>query len=93
MEKYSDPTNTTFTKCIVICGAPGSGKSYLMNYIAPHIISLGYNVGATAMIAHWAVHLGRIQIHKLFGLKVSIFMTLHQMADTSCNKLLGDHVP
>ena len=49
-------------------------------------------MGVTAMMAQRAIHLGGIHIHKLFALKVSGSMTLHQMADAGIDKLLKDPV-
>ena len=63
-----------------------------MNYIALYTISKGLNVGVTAMMSQRAIHLGGIHIHKLFALKVSGRMTLHQMADAGIDKLLKDPV-
>ena len=41
----------TFVKCRVISGAPGSGKSFLLNYACIYAISKGLNIGITALMA------------------------------------------
>ena len=45
IDRYLDCSRqSTFTKNLVITGAPGSGKTYLLNYISLYAISRGMKV-------------------------------------------------
>ena len=59
IDNYLDALRqNTFVKCRVITGAPGSGKSFLLNYACIYAISKGLSVGITALMAQRVVHLG-----------------------------------
>ena len=59
IDNYLDALRqNTFVKCRVITGAPGSGKSFLLNYACIYAISKGLSVGITALMSQRAVHLG-----------------------------------
>ena len=78
---YSD--QCLFVKCRVIAGSPGSGKSFLLNYIAIYAMSKGLKIAMTALMAQRAVHLGGIHLHKLFYLPVNNRLNLHRVAETA----------
>lgn len=59
-------------KCRVIAGSPGSGKPFLMNYIAIYAMSKGLTIEITALMAQRAVHLGGIHFDlSRFDLRLS----------------------
>ena len=76
-----------FVKCRVIAGSPGSGKSFLLNYIAIYAMSKGLKIAMTALMAQRAVHLGGIHLHKLFLLPVNKRLNLHRVAETALQSL------
>ena len=80
--------NCVFLKCRVISGAPGSGKSFMLNYIAIYAITRGLRIVMTALMAQRAIHLGGIHIHKLFYLPVKRSMTIQDRAETALQSLL-----
>ena len=60
----------TFVKCNIISGAPGSGKTFLMMYLAVYAVSKGLTVGITAMMSKRAIQIGGSHIHQMFCLPV-----------------------
>ena len=62
---------STFVKCRVIAGSPGSGKSFLLTYLSIYAISQGLNIAITSMMSQLSVHLGGTHLHKLFYLPVT----------------------
>ena len=89
IDKYLDYTcQCNFVKCSVIAGSPGSGKSFILNYMALYAMSKGLKVAMTALMAQRAVHLGGIHLHKLFYLPVKNNMNIHRIAETSLQSLL-----
>ena len=78
IDQYLDYTcQCNFVKCRVIAGSPGSGKSFILNYISVYAMSKGLKVAMTALMAKRAVHLGGIHLHKLFYLPVKRNMHIH----------------
>ena len=76
-----------FVKCRVICGSPGSGKSFLLNYIALYAMSKGLKIAITSLMAQRSVHLGGIHLHKLFHLPVKRSVTLHNLDESAIQAL------
>ena len=67
INKYIDYTGQfNFVKCKVIAGIPGSGKSFILNYMALYAMSKGLKVLMTELMARRAVNIGGIHLHKLF---------------------------
>ena len=62
------PINTFYTKCVGTHGAPGSGKSFIGQYMTTYIFSKGLRCLSTSVVARRSVHLGGKHIHKLFSL-------------------------
>ena len=84
IEQYLNPIQLSiFVKCRVIAGAPGSGKSFILNYTAIYAISKGLVVGVTAMMAKRAIAMGGIHLHLLFKIPVNEKLTLHRLAEAS----------
>ena len=89
VDHYLDASRqTTFVKNLVITGAPGSGKTYLMNYITLYGLSRGLNVGITASMAQRSVQIGGTHLHKLFSIPVNKKLTLHVLAESAIAALL-----
>ena len=92
INKYLEcSTQTSFVKCCVIAGSPGSGKSFLLNYVGIYAMSKGLNVVVTSLMARRSIHLGGIHLHKLFFLPVKS-MDIHKMAESSLRSLLQNPV-
>ena len=72
---------TTFTKCVIIAGAPGSGKSFLELYLALYSLTKGLNCCITAVMSKRAIQLGGIHLHKLFCLPGHNKFTLYRLAE------------
>ena len=70
-----------FNKSGVICGAPGSGKSFLLNYSMLYALSKGLRICVTATMAKRANFLGGMHIHKLFALPHKFISNLHVNAE------------
>ena len=87
-DKYSNYTEQcVFVKCRIIAGSPGSGKSFLLNYIAIYAMSRGLKIAVTALMDQRAVHLGGLHLHKLFYIPVNKRLTLHRVAEASIQSL------
>ena len=88
IDQYSNYTSQcVFVKCRIIAGSPGSGKSFLLNYIAIYAMSKGLKIAVTALMAQRAVHLGGLHLHKLFYLPVNKRLNLHSLAEASLQSL------
>ena len=93
IDQYIDcSSQSTFVRCRVICGSPGSGKSFLLNYVALYAMSIGLNVAITALMAQRAIHLGGLHLHKLFILPVKQSHNVHAMAESSLQALMRNPV-
>lgn len=79
----------TFVKCNIISGAPGSGKTFLMMYLAVYAVSKGLTVGITAMMSKRAIQIGGSHIHQMFCLPVKKMLTLHRIAEMAFIALMG----
>ena len=76
-----------FVKCRVIAGSPGSGKAFILNYVAIYAMSKGLKIAITALMAQRAVHLEGIHLHKLFYLPVNKRLNIHRVAETAIQSL------
>ena len=83
---------STFTKNLVITGAPGSGKTYLLNYIYLYAISRGMKVGITASMYQRAIQIGGVHLHKLFCIPVNKKLSLHVLAEHAIAALLRNPI-
>ena len=93
IDHYMDYTRQThFVKCQVIAGSPGSGKSFLLNYIAIYAMSRGLKVLVTALMDQRAVHLGGIHLHKIFSLPVKKLHSLTQSSENALRRILQNPV-
>ena len=77
-----------FTKCTGIRGFPGSGKTWLMEYIVLYSISKGLSVITSSQMARRSIQLGGKHIAYLFGLTIEKNMSPHQRAERAIAKLL-----
>ena len=75
-------------KNLVISGAPGSGKTYLLNYIALYGISKDLRAGITASMAQRAFQIGEIHLHKLFNIPVNKKLSLYVLAEHAVAALI-----
>ena len=85
-------SNSNFNKFRVTHGAPGSGKSFVIQYTLLYAILRGLNVQCTEMMARCVNQLGGIHVHQLFCLEVNNGLSPHRMAELSIIKLLQDPV-
>ena len=60
----------TYTKNVVIYGAPGTGKSFIGQTTVLYCLSKGMNIVTTSLLGVRANALGGIHLHKLFGLPI-----------------------
>ena len=63
------PNAVTFNKGNVVHGAPGSGKSYVIQYLSLYAMSQGLRLMTTTLMGVRANALGGIHWHRLFGVK------------------------
>ena len=93
IDQYQNYTGQiSFVKCRVIVGSPGSGKSFLLNYIAMYAMSKGLKVAVTALMAQRSVHLGGLHLHKLFHLPVKRMASCHSVSESEIQGLLRNPV-
>ena len=84
IDQYMDHTGQRcFIKSRVIAGFPGSGKSFVLTYIALYARSRGLKVMTTSLMAERAVHIGGIHIHKLFNIPVKQNASVSRVAELS----------
>ena len=84
IDQYMDHTGQRFfIKSRVIVGFPGSGKSFVLTYIALYARSRGLKVMTTALMAERAVHICGIHIHKLFNIPVKQNASVSRVAELS----------
>ena len=90
---YTDSTkHHLFTKCRVIAGSPGCGKSFLMNYIALYAISQGLNVAITSMVAARATNLAGSHVHRMFRIPIKKNCSIYRLAEHTLINLMKDPV-
>ena len=93
IDRYLDCSRqSTFTKNLVITGAPGSGKTYLLNYISLYAISRGMKVAITASMSQRAIQIGGVHLHKLFCIPVNKKLSLHVLAENAIATLLRNPI-
>ena len=78
-----------FTKCLIIAGSPGSGKSFLEVYLALYAVSKGLHCAMTAAMSKRAVQLGGKHLHKLFCLPGHNKFSLYRLAEMALIALVG----
>ena len=69
IDKYRATTGNdskTYTKNVIIYGAPGTGKSFIGQMLVLYCLAKGMNVMSTSLLGVRANALGGIHIHKLF---------------------------
>ena len=74
---------STFVKCIMISGSPGTGKTFLEICLILYAISKNLCCGITAVMAKRAVQLGGKHIHKLFCLPGHNKYSLYRLAEVA----------
>ena len=71
VKKYMATTghdSTTYTKNVIIYGAPGTGKSFIGELLVLYILSQGLNILSSSLMGIRANSIGGIHLHKLFYL-------------------------
>ena len=81
-----------FVKCRVITGTPGSGKSFIMSYVALYALSKGLKVVMTSLMARRSVHLGGLHLQKLFLLPVYKSNNLDRVSELVLKSFLRNPV-
>ena len=69
IDKYRATTGNdskTYTKNVIIYGAPGTGKSFIGQIMVLYCLTKGMNVMSTSLLGVRANALGGIHLHKLF---------------------------
>ena len=90
---YIDPEkHNLFTKCRVISGSLGCGKSFLMNYMVLYAISQGLNVAVTSMVAARATNLDGCHVHRMFCIPVKKNCPIYRLAEHTLINLMKDPV-
>ncbi len=77
----------TQTKNVLIHGVPGSGKSYVAQYINLYAISQGLRLVPTSIMGDQATNLGGKHMHRLFGLSTKKMANVSRMAELAVDKL------
>ena len=81
------PRAATETKNVLIHGIPGSGKSYVAQYLNLYAISQGLRLVPTSIIVVRATNLGGEYMHRLFGLSTKKMANVSCMAELAVDKL------
>ena len=82
----------TYTKNVIVHGAPGAGKSYLGQCTVLYALSLGLRVITTALMGARASCLGGVHLHRLFCLRPEKNATRpYRTAELAIQKLMGNH--
>jgi hypothetical protein len=81
------PRAATQTKNVLIHGVPGSGKSYVAQYLNLYAISHGLRLVPTSIMGVQATNLGGKHMHRLFGLSTKKMGNVSCMAELAVDKL------
>ena len=81
------PRAATQTKNLLIHGVPGSGKSYVAQYLNLYAISKGLRLVPTSIMGVRATNLGGEHMHRLFGLSTKKNANVSRMAELAVDKL------
>ena len=87
----SGSESRTYTKNVIIYGAPGTGKSFIGQITVLYCLSKGMNILTTSLLCVRANALGGIHLHKLFGLPCDDKLQLSpfKSAEKALEKLEG----
>ena len=92
IDQYCSIENNQFyVKCQIICGFPGSGKTFLELYLALYTISKGLRICTTSVMCKRSISLGGMHIHMLFGLPVAKNLSINRTVDLFLIKLLQNN--
>ena len=93
IDSYLDlARQSTFIKSKIICGAPGSGKTFLLNLIAAYIQCNGLHTTFTAMMALRAILIGGIHLHKFFCIPAKSNLSVHELAEEAIQRIMRDPI-
>jgi len=79
--------STCTPKCILICGGPGTGKTYQLRIACAYALSKGLNTTVTAIMAERALYLGGRHLHYLFCIPADNTTNIHKVIDQSIRGL------
>jgi hypothetical protein len=82
---------STFNKCRITRGSPGSRKSFIMQFVLYYVVSKGLNVTSTAVMRRRANQIGGTHVHELFCLEAKN-MSPYRHAELAIVKLLLEQV-
>lgn len=74
-------------KSILICGGPGTGKTYQLRLASTYALSKGLNTTITAIMAERALFLGGRHLHYLFCIPGDNTTNIHKVIDQSIRGL------
>jgi predicted GIY-YIG superfamily endonuclease len=69
------------TKSLLICGGPGTGKTFQMQLAAAYALSKGLTTIITAVMAERALYLGGRHLHYLFSIPADNTKNVHKIID------------
>ena len=75
--------NTDYTKGILTNGAPGAGKTFVLQAQGLYAMTLGLRVMSTSLMAIRAIAIGGYHLHRLFQWEVGKNVNLFRLAEVS----------
>ena len=92
LDRYQRIDNLqSYVKCQIICGFPGSGKTFIELYIALYAISKGLKICTTSIMCKRSVTLGGLHIHVLFGLPIVKNLPTNRIVELALINLLHNN--
>ena len=92
IDRYCEiENNDTYVKCQIICGFPGSGKTFIELYMALYAISKGLRICMSSVMCKRSISLGGTHIHLLFGLTVAKNTTINRSVELALINLLNNN--
>ena len=92
IDRYCEiENNDTYVKCQIICGFPGSGKTFVELYMALYAISKGLRICMSSVMCKRSISLGGTHIHLLFGLTVTKNTTINRNVELALINLLNNN--